>query len=294
MKSKNKGSALVDYAVPTLIVGVIAGVALFNIVNGGSLLKFFAASLNINAVDGTGTASIASYNSSDTAEMSTPGGLGGTSENPVVQCSFGYCNIDFGDYVLSGIPDNFSDYVKSTSSSGGTELLANLLMAIANSPNIDTSTSKIIKDLANKGHSMASNERTIEFEVEYVSQADGTCLTDDFDTAKFALTNESDEFMALLEQVNSLLSGSSNPGSEEAMAIINILGDEILSLANQITFNAGGIGAGYSLDPDITAGTTIEQSLFESILAGPSEVTDINSAIICTTGNGEDSGHNCG
>ena len=74
---KQKGS-IVDYAIPTLIVGAVFGLALYNIVSDGSLIKNIEASLF-----GTkrGDKLIINPTGSSMTEV-TPGSLGGTPNNP--------------------------------------------------------------------------------------------------------------------------------------------------------------------------------------------------------------------
>lgn len=50
---KNSGSALVDYVIPTLVIGAIAGVALYNLVDSGVISKFMESSVN-GKVDSNG------------------------------------------------------------------------------------------------------------------------------------------------------------------------------------------------------------------------------------------------
>lgn len=43
---KNSGSALVDYVIPTLVIGTIAGIGLYNLASSGTISKFMEASIN--------------------------------------------------------------------------------------------------------------------------------------------------------------------------------------------------------------------------------------------------------
>ncbi len=127
---KESGAGLVDYVIPTAIVGLAFGLGLYFLVSSGNLTGFFGASLNSEQGE-PGTLNIPAYNSSETQSVINPGSLGGTPENPQMQCQGGVCTIDFGEYVLSGIPENFNDYVLSSGASGGTEKLASLFAQLA-------------------------------------------------------------------------------------------------------------------------------------------------------------------
>lgn len=95
------------------------------------------------------------------------GELGGTPAKPVKLCNNSSCTLDFGDFVLSGIPEDFNDYLKSNGAAGGTEVLYNLMNQIADtlSEQGKTNEANKIKDLANLGYFISSYEKQLESEV---------------------------------------------------------------------------------------------------------------------------------
>jgi hypothetical protein len=121
MRRLSKGSNLVEYVLPTAIVGIVVGLALYSFVSGGNLLGFIGASGNIEMQKNTGNGL------GIMGKLSPKSNL---ANNPVQQCSSGSCSVDFGDFILSGIPENFSDIVEAAGTSGGTKVLANLLNQI--------------------------------------------------------------------------------------------------------------------------------------------------------------------
>lgn len=94
----------------------------------------------------------------------TPGPLGGTSDNPVKQCNSGTCDIDYGEFMLTGVPDNFGEFVQSSGSSGGTDSLSSLIEQIADQleEKGDTEQAKELKDIANLGHFFSNMQEEIE------------------------------------------------------------------------------------------------------------------------------------
>ena len=55
------------------------------------------------------------------------GSLNGTISMPKSQCDGDTCVIDYGDFILKGIPEDFSSYIKTHGASRGNDVLTNLL-----------------------------------------------------------------------------------------------------------------------------------------------------------------------
>ena len=92
------------------------------------------------------------------------GDLKGTTSKPVMRCSFGSCIIDYGDFILQGVPDNFAEFVESSGSSGGTEKLLSLMEQIAEQLEKagDDAGAAEIREMANIGHTIALMDYTVE------------------------------------------------------------------------------------------------------------------------------------
>ncbi|MEW5820317.1 MAG: hypothetical protein AB1782_09015 [Cyanobacteriota bacterium] len=160
---KSFGSSLVDYIVPTAVVGLVVGLALYGLNANGILKKFISASANYEVEKQSATAN--SFPSGSTGINKLAGGsLGGTPENPVEQCSFNKCNIDFGDFILTGIPENFQDYNEISGNSGGTEVMFALLEQIADQLEADGDIAGAAqyRMLSNMGHLLAEAQKTVE------------------------------------------------------------------------------------------------------------------------------------
>ena len=156
---KNFGS-MVDYILPTAIVGLVLGSALFYLVQNKSILNFTSAS-NDMKIDSSKKQGIIGAMGDKNYKA---GDLKGTTSKPVMQCSFGSCIIDYGDFILQGVPDNFTEYVESAGSSGSTEKLLSLIEQIAEQleKEGDKTGAKELRDLANMGHTIALVEKKVE------------------------------------------------------------------------------------------------------------------------------------
>lgn len=168
---KIKGSALVDYIIPTLVIGVIAGSGVYSLHSSGVLKNFIGASLNINfGSDGKGVVGKTTASSDAIATITPPkgfdmttvkaGDLGGTPEQPIKSCIGNSCAIDFGELILTDVPENFGAFVETNGSSGGTEQLTAMLLQIADQiddPSTPVDEAADLRDLANLGHFVAAN-----------------------------------------------------------------------------------------------------------------------------------------
>ncbi|MGD9581906.1 MAG: hypothetical protein AB7V50_11080 [Vampirovibrionia bacterium] len=159
---KHKGSAQMDYILPTAIVGIVLGLAMFQMVSSGNFIKFIANSLNLDEKQIQTTTTQETTTSKPTTLAG--GSFGGTPSNPIEACKDGECSIDYGSFVLSGIPENFQDFVEAQGSSGGTEKLVAMLYQIAEQLEEEGKNSEAdeIKKLANLAHNMAAVEKLFE------------------------------------------------------------------------------------------------------------------------------------
>lgn len=288
--SRSKGSGLIDYAIPTAIVGLVVGLGLYNFISGGSLLKFLTASGNMT--QGSSSSTWVVNPSSTSANTPAPGDLGGSQNDPQIRCQNNLCTIDFGDYILTGIPENFRDYFESSASSGGTDLLADLLKQIADNANVDEATKKLLQDLANNGHGLAGIERDLEtFSRNCASTAGygSACVSsiDLFIQQSEAINNGSEKgnFNTILGQINQSLQNSTDPEDINTLAVVNILSQEILNITQEINTSCDNI------DPNNLQSNL--SNLNAIILPDGSNRSDLNSVIICHTGDGQDPGYQC-
>ena len=108
-KSCYRGNSLTQYAIIIALIALLL-VPVFLIL-GQNIVNYFAGldkGLGERKNDHTTVS-----NDQLPANMTNMAGgsLGGTPDKPVEKCQDNECVIDFGEFVLSGVPENFSDYV---------------------------------------------------------------------------------------------------------------------------------------------------------------------------------------
>ncbi|MGD9580424.1 MAG: hypothetical protein AB7V50_03565 [Vampirovibrionia bacterium] len=199
---KQKGSALVDYMIPTAVIGLVVGLSMYTMVDKNTLINFAAKSLNLTVNTSTGVAK-----SGKTTLLTQGGSLGGTMDNPVKICENYECSIDYGEFILTGIPDDFATFVQSSGTSGSTEKLISLIDQIADQLESkgDTQGANDFRELAALGHFISDIEEVAEQKAQYCgSQADPmSCYVAELNTPTD---------MTLSNELNTLLPGyASNP-----------------------------------------------------------------------------------
>jgi Flp pilus assembly pilin Flp len=297
MKKENlkAGSTITQYAI---IIGLVALVLIpaFFILGGnihGGFLSFLNGLKNQEAVimEKIKTNVPPPSQASPTnplAQNVNAGDLGGSPQNPVRQCVDSVCTVDYGEFSLTGIPEDMSEFLQASGTSGTTMLLNDLMeQIIQQSSTIDTDVDiKLLKKLAERGHELAALEKTIEINAESYIQNPDQLVSNDFVLYANYLENSSSRafFDINLENINKQLENSTNPNDQNIKAIVNILADEILTLANNMSEQGQSLPTGYNLPlEDI-------QQLLEP---DASNISNIDAAIICQTGNGEDNGVQC-
>lgn len=169
----NSGSVLSQYAIIIALIGAVLIVAFLAI--GGTITSSFTnfydllrgnntqtlqtgsnntpmASLKITPVNTSSNLTTAPVSNTSSSMSSSFSITSGTASNKPVQlnsepqltCSGNVCSIDYGDFVLNGIPSNFKDYIEIQGTSGGEEKIAALMMELYNQ--LDETTEKPVKD----------------------------------------------------------------------------------------------------------------------------------------------------
>lgn len=151
---RSKGSSLVQYAILLALMSIaVVGVYFafgreINMILNKYLTMFTANNAAVEA-----NAKLISDGANIKMPTGTVGPLGGTASNPVSQCAGSSCDIDFGSFVLKGVPENFGEFVVSNGSSGGIDELCKLIEQIASQIEAtDPGNAGDLKDLANLGH----------------------------------------------------------------------------------------------------------------------------------------------
>lgn len=290
------GNALAQYGIIIAIVAVAIIPAFFF--------------LGKNIVDqltniGVGLETTSVVNNSTDGSIVTPKGLGdslisddepGSTGDAEISCVKDNCSIDFGPYKITGIPENFGEFIETAGSSGGSIVLADLLEQIAKNPELTNEESYLIEKLANKGHSLASIEEMIEVQAQIL--VDNASTPDaNFEMDGDVLQARLTEFNDLCTQVESLL--ASKPETKDIVGVLagNIVGLATdMSLAHQVAINSC-VTEG-SCANDVLTGATIETepynaSLDDIINPEASSVSDVDSALICASGGSNDDGTKC-
>lgn len=164
---KFSGSALVDYAIPTLLIGIVAGLGFTYMHSNGLITNFMAASSNMKidgskAIVGNNPLSTSTTTSTTTSSTATP-------DSPVIVCVAGTCTIDFGDFKLNDVPEDFASYIASNGSSVGTDKLMELLEQLAiqlNDPATPEDEGAPFRIMAELGHFIARNEESLENDIK--------------------------------------------------------------------------------------------------------------------------------
>lgn len=109
------------------------------------------------------------------------GELGGSPGTPASSCTGDRCTIDYGTFVLNGIPADFGEFVETSGTAGGTNQLASLMEQIAQQLEEagDTTAANEFIRLADLGHYLADHQKMVEgFANECQSDPDpGMCLS---------------------------------------------------------------------------------------------------------------------
>jgi hypothetical protein len=240
----------------------------------------------------------------------TSGTLGGTITKPVKQCTNGKCDIDFGNFVLQGIPENFQEAVVSGGASGGTETIKALLMQISLQLEEKglNAESEDIKNLANLGHELAGMEKAVEnlelqcnYDKDCIKNANETKLDPSickylpkctyknlFNTldADFILANSEDtndpETPAVYEYVNITDKIKNNNNIDNNVkGIIELLSANIRQISQDVH------ELGHMSDPVYYDSNLTLQDY------NASKLTNLDAGLICASGNYEDVQNKC-
>ncbi|MGD9581789.1 MAG: Flp family type IVb pilin [Vampirovibrionia bacterium] len=241
-----KGSALSQYAI---IIGLVAlAVIPVFVIFGNTIVSqfsFFKECLSPSVQTQSSNQSTSNTSTTTASDLKT-GPLGGTTQLPVKECTDGKCDIDFGEYILTGIPENFKNYVESAGTSGGTDKLLSLLGQMADQLEADGNQDGAdeLRELANVGYALS----LIESKVEDLANK---CKTEDEPQYSFS-TNYSGnlypEANSMLNAINDLVSYDYNAyyssHSEFPKTLQAILYN---ALPDKITENSDTKSLGYAL-----------------------------------------------
>jgi hypothetical protein len=301
--NKNKGSSLPQYVIIIALVAlVLVPVLIIMGKNISDYFKNFKESITVEEVAPqpdlyevpvvinpvTGKTVTEMLSSETSSEAVNAGSLGGTPAKPVTSCEGNLCDIDYGDFMLHGVPSNMDEFYESSGSSGVTEILSSLVAQIA--LNIEPGETKVdislLKKLADRGHEIAGHERKLEDVAKaFLDNPDQFIVTDfAMPSANLDQGTSRGFFDLYLSQINSQLANPQTETDKAIKAIVNLLAGEINTLADHMA----------ALGKDVPSGYDVPVEVVQKILEpNASTETDLRSAIICATGKGEDTGVQC-
>lgn len=293
-KLYQKGASLTQYVIIIALVSVVLVPVFFmfgkTIVN--SFNDFFLALKAGKNIQSQTNPSSGGTTPAVNEELATPGvtkPATASPDKPAKDCKNGICTIDYGDFVLTGIPENLQVHLQAAGASGTTEDIVSLLeQIIAQEDQIDSNINfNILKEIANNGHGIAKLEETLENDARaYLANPN-----DDAEYSFFKINmildggpgtnrNRIDD---LVEDLEDICKNSNNPSDINILAIVKTLTNEIATLADKMSVIADDCGlVGYHAD-------AIQQILKPNA----SLTTHLDSAIICSTGKNVDTGTYC-
>ncbi|MEW5820084.1 MAG: hypothetical protein AB1782_07810 [Cyanobacteriota bacterium] len=291
MRKIISGDTLTQYAI------IISLIAIFLVPSFISLSKNITKSLDDYKVvmkqtedqmnKNLSTPATKSKNSTDNNIEIAAGDLSGTPENPQIKCLDGYCSIDFGEYVFNNIPQNFKEFVETSSFSGGTSTLASMLDELIPATELisDIETANLVSQLANQGHILASFEKELENNAIELLKDSNLNPNDQFIVPANSLLNGKyrTNFNKTLDLINTSFSYPLSDDEVKLLNIINFLSTEILNLADQM----GGLGK------DVKGNKFTTENLNAILHPDASNITNFDSTIICISGNNIDNGTSC-
>lgn len=295
MGRKILGASLAQYAI---LIGVLSIVLVPSFYIHGQIISDHLSNfLNGIKIDDT----LATTSSTTTTTPTTPtvtaptasvtlGPFGGTPAVPVRECTGDTCTIDFGSFTLNGIKDDFPGFVETAGTAAGAEELANILDTLAEAADnglIDVD-SELIRKLANRGHDVASASKDVEDQLDLMKDGTTTATTIKNNVFDYILSlDDTGAFGDTLTEVNDQLPASTQE-EKNVKELINFLAEQIYSINDTFINSVDPLVAG--LDNDDTLSITQIQSALD---LNASDYTDLDSQIICKTGDGEDPGDLC-
>lgn len=311
---KINGNAIAQYGIIIILVAIaVLGTATMLGKNILKELTFFNNSMAKNNSNIMRNKNLSVYNDNVATQSVTAGELGGTADSPVRSCDGDLCSIDYGDFVLNGIPADFQEFVKTAGNSGGTDSVLAVFDSMIEQleDSADPADIALLKELSNYGHNISATEAKMEGAAAYLI-SDTTQTSDLYAQSgniSNYLTDLKDEnniggFESKLQEIVDKYSGSTNPKDAQILALTSALSGQIMDLSDQITQNsttfvdyADSILEGVDVTgmggEVIGEDTGIAEKVNEITNPNSSEITNLDSAIICKTGNAEDLGSEC-
>ncbi|MEW5821101.1 MAG: hypothetical protein AB1782_12990 [Cyanobacteriota bacterium] len=258
---KDRGSGLLDYVLPTAIVGIMAGLSIYYMYSEGMLTKFISASGNIEVENKVG---IVGPNTSKASGSSSTA----YNESLDVSCVGDSCTINFGNgLVLTDVLKDFGSFVETNGAAITTDKIAAMIEDIANfldDPATPADEGADFRDLANLYHFVAANQRKVE-EVAAICSSDAdpaSCLNDSINTT----TGE--QALSLPANLSAML-----PGYDNTKNLYNsLINDDLATVRNNLESLPGLYSSYINEDPLYAV-----VNLYDNIMANPAYSDQIKS-----------------
>lgn len=153
---KTQGTSLAQYAIIIALIA-LALIPIF-IIFGGMIHNHF--SFFNNCLEEGEITNNQTTTTTDPKNINKPNDI----KEPEKTCSGDSCSINFGNFILTGIPSNYHGFIETHGTSGGTDKLLSMLEQIADQleEDGDIEGAKEYRELANLGHFLASIEERLE------------------------------------------------------------------------------------------------------------------------------------
>lgn len=307
-KSPNKGTAITQYIIILLLVCLVCIPAFF--ILGKSIFDYFNSFKSgmsngdtvslISTQEGNNSSGVNTETNSSQDNNSEENASGtGTPYKPQKNCENDTCSIDYGEFMLNGVPSNLSEHLKVSGSSGATNYMAQLLdQILGQTENTDLTEDDInlIKNLSNICHQIA----ILQFELENNAQS----LVDKYNQNGFFLgESNSDTYyqdkMTQLEdlkiQMNDIISQMNTEEILNKISASNFAQEYqvVLQLGDIVSDRVNTFG---SLASQINGSINDQNQLLtlnEFLELNASFKTKEDSKVICSYAAGTDTGIKC-
>lgn len=325
----SKGSNIVEYVIPLGVIGLVVGLGIFYMMNEGKLLNFAAQSSNMEVNNDIQKGVINPNKESNPLVNPNAGSLGGSLDKPVGQCYEGNCAIDYGDFIITNIPEDFNDFVQTSGTAGSLERMATYLTKVASDLN-DSGQFDLaneIQALANLGHNIALI--MAEYERIYnLCGGNSTCLAsydnkpfpmpEGFDTTLLQFpANATYKDMIDSGAFGAVINGTATSPLAQAYVdqynkIMNsgTVQTELKGVIEELSWNIGTVGQDFQSNYSALLGQSVtyydpvtgNQGSVITSYSTPQDnfsnydasgITNFYSSMICSTGLGTDSGTTC-
>jgi Flp pilus assembly pilin Flp len=305
---RKHGSNISQYAIIIALIALALTPIFFLL--GQNVTNFFSSF----SAGMSGDTTLPAFTIPANAPQINAGDQSGTPDNPVKNCDNGYCSIDYGTFALNGIPENFSEVVQTSGTSGGTEQLVSLIEQIASQLASEGKKDDAveIQKLANLGHDVAIFEKAFENLAE-TCDYEPSCLNTYYDKPFPRPDNLNNvdnyykettyyDILHSTDLINAYKYYTTGAGQEkwykdnvsssfiqqyQTVMKEDSISEPVRGVLEQLVLSIAETGQGFHMALDDNTSAEAIQNY------NASQVTHIDSALICGAGWKEDTGTSC-